>query len=83
MYGELDDNERNHPNSYPPIEANIEPSSRLHSDDLESSANDTHQNMDDQGHELPATMWPQYFASMAAVLGAMAMGTTIGNLIFE
>ena len=32
----------------------------------------------DQSRELPTVMWPQYFASIAAVLGGMTMGTTIG-----
>ena len=28
---------------------------------------------------LQTVMWPQYFASIAAVLGGMTMGTTIGT----
>ena len=37
------------------------------------------QGPNEQQRELPAVMWPQYFATFAAVLGGMTMGTTIGN----
>ena len=80
MLRRLEDNEHNHPNSYPPIEADIESSERLLSVDLLSSpGNDMLQSTNEQRRELPAAMWPQYLASLAAVLGGMVMGTTIGN----
>ena len=76
----LEDNEHNHPNSYPPIEAEIWHTSRM------DSPNNGHlqgQALPVQRRELPAAMWPQYFATFAAVLGGMTMGTAIGKLKSE
>ena len=67
--------------SYSPVDVEEDLLVRLLPENPElQEATEMGQAPNDQRRELPTVMWPQYFASMAAVLGGMTMGTTIGNL---
>ena len=68
--------------SYSSVDVVDDRSARLLPDNTELHIdNEMGQGPNDQHREMPATMLPQYFATLAAVLGGMTMGTTIGNTL--